>query len=135
MLGCLQRRNQQTKFHTATMCTVMPPPCSTLFSCTAQSNLRILCRFVLCWNIVVCLIGLGALMAGKLPTLRKSLTGLFIVGTFLFIQASDAFLGASEIDNVTFQAESGRDRIRATVGAFIMTAAIDAALVLGLGLA
>lgn len=109
-----------------------------LDSITDPAEIKILAQdvfryywFHLSWNIIVVTALIVILALGKLPKFRGTLVGLFSVGTLLYIQASDAFLSAN--DNDVFLEDPRKDRMRTTVAGFIMTAALNAIMVLFLG--
>eukprot|EP00197_Chlamydomonas_leiostraca_P013759 CAMPEP_0202865694 /NCGR_PEP_ID=MMETSP1391-20130828/6302_1 /ASSEMBLY_ACC=CAM_ASM_000867 /TAXON_ID=1034604 /ORGANISM="Chlamydomonas leiostraca, Strain SAG 11-49" /LENGTH=161 /DNA_ID=CAMNT_0049545561 /DNA_START=39 /DNA_END=524 /DNA_ORIENTATION=- len=83
------------------------------------------------WNTVVCAGLVYLLWTNMLAKYRGAVVGLFAVGTLLFIQGSDHFLTLR--DDKLFDTGLQRDRLNTVVAGWIMTAALNALLVLGLG--
>ncbi|GIL75568.1 hypothetical protein Vretimale_15174 [Volvox reticuliferus] len=87
--------------------------------------------FIICLEFVL-IAGLGASLAtNALAKTRLSWLGLFAVATLLYIQTTDTFLTLESItDN---NAGSIKHRVRTMVAGSIMTATVNAFLIIALG--
>mmetsp|Transcript_2329 Transcript_2329/g.5206 ORF Transcript_2329/g.5206 Transcript_2329/m.5206 type:complete len:173 (-) Transcript_2329:3206-3724(-) len=87
--------------------------------------------FIVSYEIAIVAAGIALAWSCHFNVMRTPLMGLFAVGTMLFIQASDAWVTGNDLE--IMQSGVMKDRWRAGVAGFIMTATVNAVLVLVLG--
>ncbi|EFJ50260.1 hypothetical protein VOLCADRAFT_104076 [Volvox carteri f. nagariensis] len=87
--------------------------------------------FIICLEFVL-IVGLGASLASNaLAKTRLSWLGLFAVATLLYIQTTDTFL---TLESITDDASGSiKHRVRTMVAGSIMTATVNAILIVALG--